>query len=51
MNQDIKKKIETNFGPVDEILESFKYQITEDQLFQQVNQRLKFPQEEGWHFP
>jgi len=46
MNQDIKKKIETNFGPVDEILESFKYQITEDQLFQQVNQLLQGSEEE-----
>merc|ERR1712168_209041 len=36
MNQDIKNKIETNFGPVDEILDSFNYQITEDQLFTQV---------------
>merc|ERR1711892_68850 len=36
MKQDIKNKIETNFGPVEEILESFKYQMTEDQLFRQV---------------
>merc|ERR1712115_260858 len=33
-----QNKIESNFGPVDEILESFNYQITEDQLFTQVNQ-------------
>jgi len=41
MNQDIKNKIETNFGPVEEILESFKYQITENQLFTHVNQLLQ----------
>jgi len=41
MNQDIKNKIETNFGPVEEILESFKYTITENQLFSQVNQLLQ----------
>lgn len=41
MNQDIKNKIETNFGPVQEILESFKYQITENQLFTQVHQLLQ----------
>merc|ERR1719483_8042 len=46
MNQDIKNKIETNFGPVDEILESFKYQITEDQLFTQVNQLLQGSEDE-----
>jgi len=40
MKQDIKNKIETNFGPVEEILESFKYQMTEDQLFRQVYQLL-----------
>merc|ERR1711956_106239 len=40
MKQDIKSKIETNFGPVEEILESFKYQMTEDQLFRQVYQLL-----------
>jgi len=46
MNQDIKNKIEANFGPVDEILESFKYQITEDQLFTQVNQLLQGSEDE-----
>jgi len=46
MNQDIKNKIETNFGPIEEILESFKYQITENQLFTHVNQLLKGPEEE-----
>merc|ERR1711892_1301381 len=46
INQDIKNKIETNFGPVDEILESFKYQITEDQLFTQVNQLLQGSEDE-----
>merc|ERR1711970_1285312 len=46
MNQDIKNKIETNFGPVEEILESFKYQITENQLFTHVNQLHTGPEEE-----
>jgi len=46
MNQDIKNKIETNFGPVDEILDSFNYQITEDQLFTQVNQLLQGSEDE-----
>merc|ERR1712034_115173 len=46
MNQDIKNKIEANFGPVDEILDSFKYQITEDQLFTQVNQLLQGSEDE-----
>jgi hypothetical protein len=46
MNQDTKKKIETNFGPIEEILESFKYQISEDQLFTQVNQLLKGSEDE-----
>jgi len=46
MNQDIKNKIETNFGPVEDILESFKYQITEDQLFTQVNQLLQGSEDE-----
>merc|ERR1719483_1730791 len=46
MNQDIKNKIETNFGPVEEILESFKYTITENQLFSQVNQLLQGSEEE-----
>jgi len=46
MNQDIKNKIETNFGPVEEILESFKYTITENQLFTQVNQLLQGSEEE-----
>merc|ERR1712086_451025 len=40
MNQGIKNKIKTNFGPVEQILESFKYQMTEDQLFRQVYQLL-----------
>jgi hypothetical protein len=46
MNQDTKKKIETNFGPIEEILESFKYQISEDQLFTQVNQLLQGSEDE-----
>merc|ERR1719225_1246262 len=31
MNQDTKKKIETNFGPVEELLQSFNNQINEEQ--------------------
>jgi len=46
MNQDIKNKIETNFGPVDKILEALKYTITENQLFTQVNQLLQGAEEE-----
>merc|ERR1712088_938144 len=33
MYQDTKKKIETNFGPVDQLLEGFNNQITEEQVF------------------
>merc|ERR1712066_370207 len=32
MYQDTKKKIETNFGPVDQLLEGFNNQITEEQV-------------------
>ena len=39
MYQDIKKKIETNFGPLDKILE--QTQLTEEQLFPLVNQLLQ----------
>merc|ERR1711936_1177370 len=37
MHQDIKTKIETNFGPVDEILASFNNQLSEDHLFTMVH--------------
>merc|ERR1711923_216064 len=33
MNNDTKKKIEANFGPVEELLQSFNNQINEEQLF------------------
>merc|ERR1711878_232645 len=32
-----KKKIETNFGPVDQLLDGFNNQITEEQVFYMVN--------------
>merc|ERR1712043_109936 len=38
MNQDTKKKIEANFGPVEELVEGFNNQLTEDQVFFMVNQ-------------
>ena len=41
MNQDTKKKIETNFGPVQELLQSFNNQINEEQLFFMVNELLQ----------
>jgi len=41
MNQDTKKKIETNFGPVEELLQSFNNQINEEQLFYMVNELLQ----------
>merc|ERR1712025_444365 len=41
MNQDTKKKIETNFGPVGELLSSFNNQINEEQLFYMVNELLQ----------
>merc|ERR1712051_344986 len=36
-----KKKIETNFGPVDQLLEGFNNQITEEQVFYMVNELLQ----------
>jgi len=41
MNQDTKKKIETNFGPVQELLQSFNNQINEEHLFFMVNELLQ----------
>merc|ERR1712141_574836 len=41
MVQDTKKKIETNFGPVDQLLEGFNNQITEEQVFYMVNELLQ----------
>merc|ERR1712227_895202 len=46
MNQDTKKKIDTNFGPVEKLLESFNNQINEDQLFYMVNQLLQGAEDE-----
>merc|ERR1712025_719304 len=41
MYQDTKKKIETNFGPVEQLLEGFNNQITEEQVFYMVNELLQ----------
>merc|ERR1712088_823427 len=41
MYQDTKKKIETNFGPVDQLLEGVNNQITEEQVFYMVNELLQ----------
>merc|ERR1711884_33199 len=41
MSQDTKKKIETNFGPVDQLLAGFNNQITEEQVFYMVNELLQ----------
>merc|ERR1712051_34703 len=41
MYQDTKKKIETNFGPVDQLLEGFNNQITEEQVFYMINELLQ----------
>lgn len=46
MNQDTKKKIETNFGPVEELLSSFNNQINEEQLFYMVNELLQGTEDE-----
>ena len=46
MNQDTKAKIETNFGPVDDLLEGFNNQINEEQLFYMVNQLLQGSEDE-----
>jgi len=46
MNQDTKKKIETNFGPVEELLKDFNNQLSEEQLFYMVNQLLKGSEDE-----
>merc|ERR1711893_82244 len=48
MNQDTKKKIETNFGPVEELLQSFNNQINEEQLFFMVNELLQGDDQEWW---
>merc|ERR1712214_65040 len=48
MNNDTKKKIEANFGPVEELLQSFNNQINEEQLFFMVNEILQGSDEEYW---
>merc|ERR1712193_126335 len=45
---DTKKKIEANFGPVEELLQSFNNQINEEQLFFMVNEILQGSDEEYW---
>merc|ERR1711878_70500 len=47
-NNDTKKKIEANFGPVEELLQSFNNQINEEQLFFMVNEILQGSDEEYW---
>merc|ERR1719454_2715816 len=46
MYQDTKKKIEENFGPLDELLEGFNNQLTEEQVFFMVNELLQGPEDE-----
>ena len=46
MNQDMKKKVETNFGPVEDLLKDFNNQLSEEQLFYMVNQLLKGSEDE-----
>merc|ERR1739838_74125 len=46
MYQDTKKKIEANFGPLEELLEGFNNQLTEEQVFFMVNELLQGPEEE-----
>merc|ERR1712203_168185 len=48
MNNDTKKKIEANFGPVEGLLQSFNNQINEEQLFFMVNKILQGSDEEYW---
>merc|ERR1711978_30639 len=48
MNNDTKKKIEANFGPVEELLHSFNNRINEEQLFFMVNEILQGSDEEYW---
>merc|ERR1712051_273947 len=46
MQQDTKKKIETNFGPLEELMEGFNNQLTEEQVFFMVNELLQGPEDE-----
>merc|ERR1711981_704173 len=46
MYQDTKKKIEANFGPLDELLEGFNNQLTEEQVFFMVNELLQGSEDE-----
>ena len=48
MNQDTKKKIEANFGPVEKLVEGFNNQLTEDQVFFMVNQLLEGSEEDQY---
>merc|ERR1712079_936159 len=43
-----KMRIEANFGPVEELLQSFNNQINEEQLFFMVNEILQGSDEEYW---
>merc|ERR1711981_103466 len=46
MYQDTKKKIEANFGPLDELLEGFNNQLTEERVFFMVNELLQGSEDE-----
>jgi len=46
MYQDTKKKIEANFGPLEELLEGFNNQLTEEQVFFMVNELLQGSEDE-----
>merc|ERR1711936_688998 len=46
MYQDTKNKIEANFGPVDELVEGFNNQLTEEQVFKLVNELLQGSEDE-----
>merc|ERR1711863_92367 len=48
MNNDTKQKIEADFGPVEELLQSFNNQINEEQLFFMVNEIIQGSDEEYW---
>merc|ERR1719219_3377150 len=46
MQQDTKKKIEDNFGSLEELMEGFNNQLTEDQVFFMVNELLQGSEDE-----
>jgi len=46
MYQDTRRKIEDNFGPMDELVEGLHNQLSEEQVFLMVNELLEGPEEE-----